>query len=185
MFGELPPPPRFDSICFSGENEITIKDSFGKQKFDGTYSITANQLEYSFHPSDVEKPIIHKLPCSLSEKGRDLILTYDQSEMVYYRAEYFYPNSIAGEWTAISGDQSETMKLGEDGSYELIQGQIWGFYRLWPSHFGMAMTVSSFIPGHGQYMMIWQVKQQGKRIVLTPITPSGLMNDAATVWAKK
>ena len=185
MFGEMPPPPRFDSIRFSREKKINLKDSLTKKEFEGTFDLTENDLEYSFQPPELNEPVRHKLVFSLLDKGEVLVLTHDQTEMVYYRADRFYPNSLAGEWVTTKGDQTETMKLGEDGSYQMVESQVLGHYRLWPSRYGMAMTASMFIPDHGTYMIIWMVQRQGKRVTLTPVSYDGPMKDAAIVWTKK
>lgn len=185
VFGEFPAPPQFDSIMFTQPNIINISDSLGKMSFDGTYMLSGHDLSYEFHPPDINKPIKHNLKCSLEENGETLILTYEQNELVYYRPERFYPNEIVGEWVVEADEQSEIMRLGEDGSYLMVKSNVIGNYRLWPSRFGKVMTAIVFIPGHGGYLMIWKYEQKDDLLTLTPISFNGPIPENAVTWKLK
>jgi len=182
LFGQLPPPPQFDTISFAQPNKINLKASLEKWSFDGTFLLSGNDLSYEFHPPDVKEPVRHKLKCALVDQGNSLILTHEQTEMVYYRPDRFYPNEIAGNWITKAEGKSEIMLLGKDGSYLMVQSNVIGHYRLWPSRYGKAMTAVVFIPGHGGYLMIWKWEQKADRLTLTPISWKGPVPEGAVTW---
>jgi len=182
MFGGFPPPPQFDTYLFKSPGKITIKSSLEALEFDGKYRISGNNLDYDFHPTDVEKPIEHNLKYSLKDNGATLQLTLDNSEFVYYRPERFYPYSISGEYIVEKNGKSLTMKLGSNGEYHLKEINVIGHYRLWPSRFGKTMSATVFIPDHGGYFMIWRYEVVNNDLVLTQISPNGLLENTATTW---
>lgn len=107
------------------------------------------------------------------DRGHTLVLTLDETEMVYYRPARFLPNTAAGEWTLEIEGHTGTMRLGKEASCRLDSGGIIGHYRCWASSFGKTMTVLADIPGCGAQLMLFQYERQGDRLKLTPITWKG------------
>lgn len=184
-FGQFPAPPQFDAITFMPPTQIEVHSSTRQASFDGTYTLAGNQLVYEFQPPGVKKPIRHTLTCMLSNHGNALLLTHENTEMVYYRPQRFYANTIAGEWTVTAKDKTETMQLGKDGSYRLVESQVVGHYRLWPSRYGKAMTTLVTVPGQGGHLWIWKYERQGNRLTMTPISWNGPLKKGTVTWTHK
>lgn len=185
LFGEMPPPPQFDEIDFLIPNTIKLKSSLQKWEFEGTYTLSGNNLSYSFHPANVKEPVKHDMECSLTDLGRTLILTYEQTEFVYYRPVQFYPNEIAGTWITEAKGKSEILRLGKEGSFFMEKSKIAGHYRLWQSRYGNAMTGIVFIPGHGGFLMIWNYEKENGNLKLTPMGWNGPEAGESIVWKQK
>ena len=119
-------------------------------------------------------PVRHEVKCEVIDHGPGLVLTSpDQTEWVYYRPSRFLPNTIAGDWRVEADGLTETMHLGKDGFYRLVQGHIVGHYRLWPSRYGTMMTAVVHIPGHGGFFMIWKYQLQGDQLAVDAVHPAG------------
>jgi hypothetical protein len=183
-FGELPAPPLFDRIAFTPPYKIQLQSSLSQFDFDGRYKLSDGQLSYTFQPPEADAPVRHEVGCELLDQAQRLILTYDQTEYVYYRPAKFEAPAIAGRWTFEADGETETLQLGVDGSYQLVHDRIVGHYRLWPSRYGQTMTAIVDIPGHGGHLMLYQYQREGDQLALTPISWKGPLPDSTITWTR-
>jgi hypothetical protein len=183
-FGQMPP-PRFDVITFTLPSVVNLKSTLTGQEFNGTFTLSGHQLSYEFLAPGIDHTITHELTVDVTDQGKTLLLTRDQTEMVYYRPKQFLPNDLAGEWRTGGGKQAETMLLGPNGSYRLRKSGVVGHYALWLSPYGKTMTTVYTSPKHGGFLALWKCQLYDDELTLTPITWSGPRNYEAITWTRR
>jgi hypothetical protein len=183
-FGQMPP-PRFDLITFRAPNIVNLTSTLTRQEFSGTFELSGKHLSYEFLAPGIDHTITHELTIETADQGRTLLLTHDQTQMVYYRPSHFLPNDLAGEWTTGSGKQTETMRLGKNGSYQLVKSRTTGYYSLWASPYGKTMTTVFSMPQHGGFLMLWTCDLYGDDLTLTPISWTGPKTNEAVTWTRR
>lgn len=178
MFGENPTPPSFDTIEFKPGGNIRLKDTLMRREFAGSYSLDGDKLTWTFSPPDVKTPVVHRLECSWTSYGRGLMIRAaagtDETEFVYCRSQRFLPaKDIAGTWVVAADGKSASMTFGKDGEYGMGSKDVWGYYRLWQSDKGNALTTVMWIQGEGGFLMIYLYRVHGDELTLTPLGGNG------------
>jgi hypothetical protein len=183
--GQLPAPPVFDTMELSEPDKILIKSCLGNHEATGTFTVTFGLLRYSIQPPDTPQAIEHKVGCFLANEGKAMILSTDQSELVFFRANRIFENDIAGSWCADIKGQKQTMHLFKNGDYQIESSAITGNYRLWPSRLGNAMTVIYQDPPHGAFMAIFLYQIDNDALTLTPIEGLQVITEKTITWRRQ
>ena len=187
-FGMNPSPPMFDLIEFKKDNSIHLVDSMRKREFNGKFTYEDGILEWEFSPEDMPKPIVHRVDCLWAEKRKSIILRLSEgetgsdleTEWVYFRPEYLLPNAkMIGKWMTSNDGESTDMIFQKDGTFLMNNNKIWGYYRLWPSRYGDALTTAIWIQGEGGFMLLYSYSIESDTLTLTPLTYNGPLKDNA------
>jgi hypothetical protein len=183
--GQLPAPPAFDAMELSEPDKILMQSCLSNHEATGTFTVTFGLLSYRFQPPDAPQAIEHKVGCFLANEGKAMIISTDQSELVFFRSNRIFENDIAGSWRADIKGQKQMMHLSKDGDYQIESSAIIGHYRLWPSRLGNAMTVIYKDPPHGAFMAIFLYQLDNDALTLTPIEELKVIAEKAVTWKRQ
>ena len=187
-------PPAFDVITLSSDGQVRLQDSLRRREFQGQYEATGTDINWTFQPSDVDRPIEQRLHFFWSAE-RGLVLrsadARDSSEArvewVYFRAGSFLPNApVVGDWQLISdtGEVESSRSLFANGDIEDDPESHWGTFRLWNSGSVTMMTTLMWVQGHGAFAMFEEVEVQEDRLVLAGRSPPGISQEAPRHWVR-
>jgi hypothetical protein len=183
--GQLPAPPVFDTMELSEPDKILMKSCLGNHEETGIFTVTFGLLHYRFQPPDAPQAIEHKVGCFLANDGKAMILSTDQSELVFFRANRIFENDIAGSWSPDIKGQKQMMNLSKNGDYQIESTAVTGHYRLWPSRLGNAMTVIYQDPPHGAFMAIFLYQLDNEALIFTPIEELKVITEKAVTWERQ
>jgi hypothetical protein len=175
-------PPTFDIMEFHQDGTLKLKSTLHKWSFDGMFTNAGQNITMSFHVPDKASPAELHLKVALAKDGESLFASNDDTKYVFYRKNKFLDSDVVGRWTCNEDGGKQTMLLGEDGSYSLIEGNVKGYYRLWQSQYGKTITAVFIVSDEGGFTVCQQYQRTGDNLVLTPIGPNGLMKDGAITF---
>jgi hypothetical protein len=183
--GQLPAPPVFDDMEFTESDRVLLKSWAGDQELVGTYIVTFGLLHYQYQPLKAPHSIGRKVGCFLANQGKAMIIFDDQTELVYFRSNRIFENSISGSWRTEINGQEQIMILSKDGVYRIEPGAVTGNYRLWPSKLGDSMTAIYRDPTHGAFTAIFLYKLKNNTLTLTPVEEDQGNAEKAVIWRKQ
>ncbi len=183
--GQLPAPPVFDAVDLTEPDIIIMKSRLNGREEKGSFVVTFGLLKYEFRPGGSPQPVTQKSACFLANHGKAMILTTETAELVFFRADRIFENSIHGTWRTQENGVIKTMILSEDGEYRMAESAAAGHYRLWPSRFGNAMTVIYQQPPYGAFMAIFLYQLDRDVLTLVPIENLQVISAKAKTWTRQ
>jgi len=178
-------PPRFDIITIGPRCRLKLQSTMEGMDVRGTFRLDNDTITFINKLPDWKKPVEIPSKWSLKDSGTCLVLSQNYTELVYYKKARLLDSTVAGTWSVSGGGSTETMELAGDGSLLLLQGRFKGFYRLWQSAWGSAMTTNIFMPGYGAFSRVLLYERNGTSLSLTPVGKSGPEKDRKAVWKLK
>ncbi len=185
LAGKNPPPPKFDLIEFGKPDVIRLISKIYGTDSTGKYKVSGDVISFSLDLPGNENSMAYNFRCSLANTGKAMILESGGIEIVYFRSYRMLEKDIAGKWISENKGTKKYMVLKMDGSCEIDSGKATGYYRIWPSRHGNAITASLREPGFGYIISIWKYEKNGEKLILTAIDKNGKLTKPAIVWKKE
>lgn len=183
-----PPPPRFDVMEFKDGHNLRLHMTPARADLDATYTLAQGRLTFSFRPPDADAPVINRVKYRFTGAGNSVLMEAEGLgsgvEYLYLRETKLLPNTIAGTYRFADKGTTSTATLAPDGTLDIQPEKVAGYYRLWKSPVGEALTWAIFLPDEGFMALTYRMNTDGGDLLLAPVYNGKAHNEGEIRWKR-